>query len=98
MQLSFLVLFAWTSSRFQTDESFSRDYVDAFGDGIILFYFLMVVPLLTALWIHTYKGIRKLEVGKLTQVAMIGMFVVFTLIFSVIGLYLHVFFYYGFAP
>ncbi|WP_298828801.1 hypothetical protein [uncultured Planococcus sp.] len=98
IQFLFLILFAWTNNRFRTDESFSREYVNIFGNGIILFYFLMVVPLLAALWVHTYKGVEKLEVGKISRWVMIGIFIVFTLISSTIGFYLHVFFYYGFAP
>lgn len=98
IQLAFLGLFAWTSMRFREDESFSRDYVDTFGNGIILFYFLMLVPLLVGLWIHTYRGIGKLEVGKAAHIIMMGMFVAFCLMVSVIGFYLHLFFYYGFAP
>lgn len=98
IQLVFLGLFAWMNNRFRANERFSHDYVDLYGDGIVLFYFLMVVPLLGALWIHTYKGVEKLNFGKMTGVALMGIFIIFGLIFAIIGFYLHVFFYYGFAP
>lgn len=98
IQLAFLGLFAWMNNRFRANEHFSHNYVDLYGDGIVLFYFLLVMPLLGALWVHTYKGIEKLNFGKMAGLAIMGMFIVFCLICSIIGFYLHVFFYYGFAP
>ncbi|PSL41033.1 hypothetical protein B0H99_103167 [Planomicrobium soli] len=98
MQLAFLSSVAWMEHSFKVDESFALKYAVAFGDGVVIFYFLLVVPLVVSLWIQVYKEIWKLEVGKMSKVIMMAMFVLHCLIVSFIGLYLHVFFYYGFAP
>lgn len=74
------------------------DYYDVFGNWLSIFYFLMVVPLIIALWVQVYKGIWKLEVGKVTKVILMLLFMIVCLVFSVIGLYAHILFYYGFAP
>lgn len=98
VQLSFLILYAWVNNSFKGDINFSREYANAFGMGIIVFYFLMIVPFFIALGIHIYKGVRKLEITGTSKVVMMIIFTFFCLVFSVTGFYLHLFFYYGFAP
>ena len=98
VQLSFLAFFFGMSRYFRTSDSVNRDYFDVFGNGLIIFYFLMVVPLAIALWIQVYKGIWKLQIGKASKTIMMALFIVMTLVVSFVGFYGHVLFYYGFAP
>lgn len=83
---------------FEGDLNFANNYTDAFAIGIMAFYFLMVVPFVIALGIHIYKGTQKLAISRTAKGIMTTLFIVFSLTFSVPGFYLHVFFYYGFAP
>lgn len=98
VQLAFLVLLFWMNNYIRTAESVNWDYYDVYGNWLSIFYFLMVVPLIIALWVQVYKGIWKLEVGKVTKVILMLLFVIVCLVFSVVGLYAHILFYYGFAP
>jgi len=98
VQLSFLVFFFGMSRYFRTSDSVNRDYFDVFGNGLAIFYFLMVVPLAIALWVQVYKGIWRLDVGKVSKIIMMGLFVPVTLVISFVGFYAHILFYYGFAP
>jgi hypothetical protein len=98
MQFSFLASFAWFVNSIRADASLSREDIDAFFDGVFIFYFLLVVPFMISLIIQTCKGIWKLEVEKASKIIMMIIFILPCLVVSVIGLYLHVFFYYGFAP
>lgn len=98
VQLSFLAFFFGMSRYFRTSDSVNRDYFEVFGNGLIIFYFLMVVPLAIALWIQVYKGIWKLQIGKASKAIMTALFAVMTLVVSFAGFYGHMLFYYGFAP
>ncbi|MGM0896537.1 MAG: hypothetical protein ACQEV0_01480 [Bacillota bacterium] len=98
VQLSFLAFFFWMSRYFRTDESVNRDYFDVFGNGLVIFYFLMVVPLAIALWVQVYKGIWRLQIGKVSKIIMMVLFVLMTLVVAFVGFYAHILFYYGFAP
>lgn len=83
---------------FEGDLNFANNYTDAFAIGIMVFYFLMVVPFVIALGIHIYKATQKLEINRTSKGIMMTLFTVFSVVFSVTGFYLHFFFYYGFAP
>lgn len=98
IQLAFLVFFFWMSNYFRTTESLNRDYFDVFGNGLVIFYFLMVVPLAIALWVQVYKGIWRLDVGKAAKIVLMTLFVLMTLVVAFVGFYAHILFYYGFAP
>ena len=98
VQLSFLVFFFGMSRYFRTSESVNRDYFDVFGNGLAIFYFLMVVPFVMALWVQVYKGIWRLDIGKFPKATMMVLFVLMTLVFAFVGFYAHILFYYGFAP
>lgn len=98
IQLAFLTLYTWMINSFEGDLNFANNYTNAFAISIMVFYFLMVVPFVIALGIHIYKGIKKLEITRTAKGIMITLFIVFSLTFSVTGFYLHVFFYFGFAP
>ncbi|OHX51145.1 hypothetical protein BB776_00745 [Planococcus salinarum] len=98
VQLSFLILYAWINNAFKGDINFSREWTDAYAIGIIIFYFLMILPFFIALGIHIYKGVGKLEITRTAKVTMMIIYTLFSLVFSVTGFYLHLFFYYGLAP
>lgn len=98
MQSAFLISYVWFTHYFRTAESVDRDYFDVFANGIFVFYFLLMIPLVAALCIHTYKGIQKLAIGKASKIIMMILFVFLCLVISVFGVYAHFFFYYGFAP
>lgn len=98
VQLSFLLLYAWMHYSFKDDINFAREYTGAFGIGIMVFYFLMIIPFFIALGIHTYKGIQKLEITKRSKGIMLALVLITSIVFSVTGFYMHLFFYYGFAP
>ncbi|MBU9671812.1 hypothetical protein KQ939_07845 [Planococcus sp. CP5-4] len=76
----------------------NRDYFDIFGNGLAIFYPLMVVPFVVALWVQVYKGIWRLDVGKVSKIIMMVLFVLMTLLVAFVGFYAHILFYYGFAP
>lgn len=98
MQSAFLISFAWIMNYFRTTESLNRDYYDVFGNGVIVFYWLLIVPFIVALCIQVYKGIWKLEVTKNSKIILLALFILLCLVVAGAGFYLHVFFYYGFAP
>ncbi|ALS75792.1 hypothetical protein AUC31_11555 [Planococcus rifietoensis] len=98
VQLSFLVFFFRMSRYFRTSDSVNRDYYDIFVNGLVIFYLLMVVPFVVALWVQVYKGVWRLDIGKISKITMMALFVLMTLIFTFFGFYAHILFYYGFAP
>lgn len=98
VQLSFLAFFFGMSRYFRTSDSVNRDYFDVFGNGLAIFYLLMVVPFVVALWVQVYKGIWRLDIGKISKIIMMVLFVLMTLIVTFFGFYAHILFYYGFAP
>lgn len=98
VQSVFLLSYGWVNNYFKRAESLKREYVDMFGDGIVLFYFLLAIPFTCSLWIQAFQGIRKLKIDKTAKLFLFVLFALLSIIFAVIGFYLHVFFYYGFAP
>lgn len=76
----------------------NRDYYDIFVNGLVIFYLLMVVPFVVVLWVQVYKGVWRLDIGKISKITMMALFVLMTLIFTFFGFYAHILFYYGFAP
>ena len=98
VQLSFLAFFFGMSRYFRASDSVNRDYFDVFGNCLIVFYFLMVVPFVIALWVQVYKGIWRLDIGKISKIIMMVLFVLVTLVAAFFGFYAHILFYYGFAP
>lgn len=98
VQLAFLIFFAGMENAFKGDLNFANNYTDAFAIGIIVFYFLMVIPFVIALGVHLYKGTQKLAISRMAKGIMMILFIGFSLFFSVIGFYFHFIFYYGFAP
>lgn len=98
IQSVFLLSFGVIGNYFRSTQSLKREYVDMFGDGIVVFYFLLALPLLFSLWIQTFKGISKLEIDRNAKQIIFVLFVLCSVILGVIAFYLHVFFYYGFAP
>lgn len=98
MQSAFLISFAWMMNYFRTTESLNRDYYDVFGNGLVAFYCLLIVPFIVALCIQTYKGIRKLEIARNSKITMLVLFIFLCLVVSVVGYYVHLLFYAGFAP
>ena len=98
VQLSFLAFFFRMSRYFRTSESVNRDYYGVFVNGLFIFYLLMVVPFVLALWVQVYKGIWNLQVGQVSRVIMMVLFILMTLVVAFVGFYAHILFYYGFAP
>lgn len=98
VQSAFLLYFFWTDQSSRTDDGMTQEQAFAFGDRIVLFYFFFAIPLILSLWIQMQKEIWKLEIDKKRKWIMMALFVVVCVIFSIIGFFAHVFFYYGFAP
>lgn len=98
MHAAFLLSLAWMVNYFRTTESPDRDYYDVFANGLVTFYFLLIVPFIIAMCIQVYKGIWKLEVTRNSKIVLFAMFIVLCLVVSVFGYYAHFIFYYGFAP
>lgn len=98
VQLVFLLYFFWADQSSRSDDGMTQKQAFVFGDRIVLFYFFFAIPLILSLWIQMQKEIWKLEIDKKSKWIMMALFVMVCLIFAIIGLYAHVFFYYGFAP
>ena len=98
VQFSFLAFFFGMSRYFRTNDSVNRDYFDVFVNGLAILYLLMVVPFVIALWVQVYKGVWRLDVGKISKIIMMVLFVLMTLVVAFFGFYAHILFYYGFAP
>lgn len=95
IQFIFLGYLYWYYSIAPVD----NDNINAlFFNSIDVFYLLLAVPLFIALFVSMYKGIMQKEVTKSTKLVVIPLFTISFLIAAVIGFYLHVFWYYGFAP